>query len=63
MSKIEEYSLDFLEDNIKNKLDKLEAAKRKTKTLSTNFAYFEILLAFRLDILNPKYDLIEFLLL
>lgn len=33
-------SLAFLEDNIENKADTFEAAKRKPEKLSTNVAYF-----------------------
>ena len=47
--------LHFLEDNIKNKTDKFEAAKRKPKkTLPTNFSYFRVLLPFKLGVLKPQ---------
>lgn len=57
--------LRFLEDNIKNKIVKFEAAKRKPKkTLPKNFSYFRALLPFKLGVLKPRYRLIiEFLLL
>lgn len=53
-------SLDFLEENIKNKGDKFEANKRKIKKLFSKLLTLEY---FRLGILNPEYRLIEFLLL